>query len=116
MWRYIFNDDGAAANLGALTDRDRSEHHRADADSHIVLERWMALASLLAGAAERHALVQRDPIADLARLADHHTHAVVDEETPADRRAGMDLDTGEESANLRDQPWYEWNMARPQGV
>src|SRR5262245_53646190 len=110
MWRYIFDDHRAAANFGAFADGDRPEHYRADADDNIVFERGMALAALLARAAERHALVERDPIADFARLADHHAHAVVDEEAPADRRAGMDLDAGEKAADLRDQPWYERNM------
>ncbi len=37
--------------------------------------------------AERHALIELHVVADLARLADHHARAVIDEEVIADRRA-----------------------------
>ena len=43
-------------------------------------DRRVALAALEAGAAERHALVERHVVADLGRLADHDAGAVVDEE------------------------------------
>src|SRR6202030_112475 len=33
-----------------------------------------------------------------------HAHSMVDEQTPADFRAGMNLDTGEPSRQLADQP------------
>ena len=46
--------------------------------------RRVALAGRKAGAAERHALIQRHVVADLGRLADHHAHPVVDEEAVAD--------------------------------
>ena len=58
-------------------------------------------------AAERHAVVDHDVVADLGGLADDHAHAVVDEEPPADGRAGMDLDAGEEPGQLGDQPGRE---------
>src|SRR5690606_12275963 len=54
-----------------------------------------ALAFLPAGAAQRYAVVERAVVADFGGLADHHAHAMVDEEAPADAGAGMDLDTGE---------------------
>ena len=38
-------------------------------------------------AAERDALIDRHVVADLGGLADHHAHAVIDEEAPADLRA-----------------------------
>ena len=37
-------------------------------------------------------------------------------EARADPRAGVDLDTGEEAADLRDQPWHERDAAHPQCV
>ena len=48
------------------------------------LDRRVALAGREAGAAERDALVERDVVADLGRLADHDAHAVVDEQPVAD--------------------------------
>jgi hypothetical protein len=62
----------------------------------------MPLGALLElGAAERDALVDGAVVADLRRLADDDTHAVVDEDTPADLRAGVDLDAGEETRQMR---------------
>jgi hypothetical protein len=56
----------------------------------------MAFALVPGGAAERDAVVQRHVVADLGGLADHHSSAVVDEETPAQRRTGMDVDIGDQ--------------------
>ena len=54
--------------------------------------RRVALAGREAGAAERHALVDRHVVADLGRLADHDAHPVVDEQPVADLRRRVDLD------------------------
>ena len=61
----------------------------------------MPLASLFAGAAQRDALVEGHVVADLGGFADDHAHAVIDEEAPADLGAGMDLDSGDPSRDLR---------------
>ena len=90
--RHLVDDDRVGADLRAVADRDRAEQLRAGADRHVVLHRRMALAGLEAGAAERHALVHRHVGADLGRLADHHAHAVVDEQPVADPGGRVDLD------------------------
>ena len=82
--RHVVDDDRTAADLAAVTDGDVAEHGGTDAHDDAVLERRMALAGLLAGAAERDALVERDVVADDRRLADDDAHAVVDEEAVAD--------------------------------
>ncbi len=56
------------------------------------------------GAAKRHALIDRAVIANFRRFTNHHAHAVIDEYTPPERRAGMDLDAGQETRELRDKP------------
>ena len=72
----------------------------------------MALAAFFARAAERDALIQRDVIADFARFADNHAHGMVDEETTADLRGGVNFHarhkTGELARNARQtfQPWF----------
>src|SRR5205814_1279486 len=71
---------------------------------HVVAERRVALLPLQAGAAERDALEQRDIVADLRRLADHHAHAVVDEEATPDAGRGVDLDAGHEATDVRHPP------------
>ena len=67
----------------------------------------MALSLLLARAAERHALVERDVVADFRRLADDDACTVVDEQALADRRARMDLDARQEAGKIRDHARYE---------
>ena len=52
----------------------------------------MALAGLLAGAAESHTLIEQAVVADLGGFAYHDAHAVVDDEALADFGAGVDLD------------------------
>ena len=44
----------------------------------------MALAVFLAGAAESHSLIESHVVADDRCLADHHAHAVIDEQPAAD--------------------------------
>ncbi len=57
----------------------------------------VTLAVLLAGAAERDALVEGYVVADDRSFTDDHAHAVIDEEAAADLRAGMNLDAGKEA-------------------
>ena len=62
----------------------------------------MALAGVLAGAAQRHAVVDGAVVADHGGLAEHDAHAVVDEQAPADPGTGVDLDAGLVAAVLAD--------------
>ena len=84
---------GARADLGVVADRDIAQNLGAGPDHHVVADGGMALALLLAGSAQRHALVQQYIVADLGGFADHGAHAVVDEAAPSNLRAGMDLDS-----------------------
>ena len=73
------------------------------------LDRRVALAGDAVGrvgAAQGDVLVDGDVVADLGGLADHD-EAVVDEEIAADLRAGMDVDRGQEAAEMVDQPGEE---------
>ena len=89
--RHVFEHHAAGAYLAVVPYRDRAQHLCARADHHVVLDRRMALARLLAGAAQRHALVDDDVGADLGRLADHHTDAVVDEHSAGDVRRRVNV-------------------------
>ena len=62
----------------------------------------MALAGILAGAAQCHAVVDGAVVADHGGLAEHDAHAVVDEQAPADPGTGVDLDAGFVAAVLAD--------------
>src|SRR5207245_2463073 len=72
------HDDRPGADPAAGADLERADDLRAGADDHVVAERGMALLALEAGAAERDTLEERDVLADLGRLSDHHAHAVID--------------------------------------
>ena len=85
-------------------------------DHDAVLDGRMPLAVPAPPAAERHAVVEHDVVADPRRLADHHAHPVIDEEAPADARARVDLDAGEEARELRQEPRRRAQTRPPQPV
>jgi hypothetical protein len=76
-------------------------------------------SSLEAGPAERHPLVEGDPLADLGCLADHNAGAVVDEELAADLRRRVDLDAGDRPGQVREHarrnrhPRLEQRVGKP---
>jgi len=76
----------------------------------------MPLAVLLAGSAERHALIERDILADNGRLANHHAHAVIDEKPAANLRSRMDFDGREQARNLRQPARQQKEIVVPQPV
>src|SRR5699024_10856513 len=65
-----------------------------------VAERGVTLGLLERDTAQRDPVVEHAVVADLGGLADHHAHAVVDEEPATDTGAGVDLDPSEESREL----------------
>ena len=60
----------------------------------------MTFALLLAGSAQRDALIDGDVVANNGRFTDDDTGAVVDEEPSTQARAGMNIDAGEEAREL----------------
>ncbi len=66
--------------------------------------------------AQRDALVDGDIVADFGGLADDHAHAVIDEKTPADSRAGMDFDSGQQARELRQRAGQKEPAVLPQPV
>ena len=97
----------AGADLDVVADADIAQHLGAGAHHHAVAQGGMALAFLVARAAQRHALVEQHIVADFSGFADHHAHAVVDEEAPADGGAGVDLDARQKAADLRDHARHQ---------
>ena len=105
----------AGGDLGAGADLDVAQHLGAGAQQHAAPHLGMAVAALLAGAAQGHAMQHGDAVLDDGGLADHHAGAVVDEDALADPRAGMDVEpeqrarpalqeVGERLAALQPQP------------
>ena len=62
----------------------------------------VALAGLVAGAAERDALVEHAVVAHNGGLADDDAHGVVDKEVLANLCGGMNFDAGDMTGNLRE--------------
>ena len=74
-----------------MADLDIAENFRAGADQHAAADLRMAIPVLLAGAAERHALQDRDVVVDHRGLADHEAGGVIEEDAAADRGGGIDV-------------------------
>ena len=64
----------------------------------------MALAGVLAGAAQSDTVVDGAVVPDLTGLAEHDAHAVINEQASADGGTGMDLDAGAAASVLADPP------------
>jgi hypothetical protein len=79
-------------DLGAAPHQDVAQHRGARADEDVVADLGVAVADLLAGAAERHVLQQRHVVADDGGLADHHPRAVVQQDAAAQPRRRVDVD------------------------
>ena len=93
--RHVVDDHAVGADLRTMTDVDWAEQLGSRSDRHVVLNAGMTFAGGEAGAAERDALVQGDVVANLGCLANHHAHAVVDEEAVANPGGGMNFDPGQ---------------------
>ena len=85
----------------------------------------MTLAGTHGHPAKSHAVEQQDVVANFRRLADDHSHAVVDEEALTDDCGWVDLDAGEVSGGLGQSasgeavpfvPQLVSGAVRPQGV
>ena len=74
-----------------MADFDIAENFGAGADHHAVADLRMAVAALLAGAAERHVVQHRDVVLDDRGFADHEAGRVIEENAAADLRRRMDV-------------------------
>ena len=107
----VFADDGIAA-----------ENRRSRIDRHVVMNGRVAFfaAQVLTAAggerAERHALIDLDVVADHGRFTDNDARAVVNEEVLTDRRARVDVDTGQAVGVLRHDARYQRNAEQKQLV
>jgi hypothetical protein len=61
-------------------------------------------------------VVERHVVADDGRLADHHSHAVIDEHAPADGCAGMDFNACPEPGDLGEKSRRQAEATTPEPV
>ena len=76
----------------------------------------MALAVALAGSPQRHALVDGHVAGHDGGLTDHHSCCVIDEQPPAQQRAGMNIHSGEEAGYLGKYSCRQAQFYAPQKV
>src|SRR5207344_526485 len=79
-------------------------------------QRGMALLLPQARATERHPVKERHILADLGGFTDDDTHPMVDEESGSEPRGGMDLDAGEEAADVREEAGRRPEATPPEPV
>ena len=112
----VLNDDRVAADLDVVADADVAEHLGARAHRDIVAQGGVTLAGLVAGAAERDALVEHTVVAHNGGLADDDAHGVVDKEVLANLRGRVNLDAGDVAGDLREHAGERAMTVLPQPV
>src|SRR6476646_9279064 len=98
--RHRGDEHRAGPNAAVPADRDRPENGRAAENRHRVFDGRMTLNRLRGGTAERYPLIDCDIIADFAGFTDDDAHAVIDKTAPADFRAGMNFNSGQEPSDV----------------
>ena len=88
----VVEHDGAGADLGPLPYFDGAQDLGAGADQHAAANLGVAVAALLAGAAERHFLQDGYFVLDHRRLADDEAGAVIDHDAGTELGGGVDID------------------------
>ena len=83
---------------------DGAQHLCARSDENVIAERGMTLSYVLTRTAERYALVERAIVSYLGCLTDNDARSVVDNESLADGRARVDLNSGKEFCHLAYRP------------
>ncbi len=112
----ILHHQGIGADLGVVAHRDGADDLGASPDQDPITDGRMTLEAATGTASEGDLVVHEDVVAHDGGLANHHTHAVIDEEPAADAGARMDLDPRRETRPLADEPskWLQCGGATPQ--
>src|SRR5256885_3318904 len=91
IMRHSLHHDGTGRDPRAMANLDIAEDFGAGPDHHAVANFWMAVLVLLAGAAERDAVQDRDVVVDHGGLAADEAGGVVEEDAAADHGGGVDV-------------------------
>ena len=106
VWWGILGYDSVGADRRAVTDCDWTQYLGSRADHYAIADGGVALALDELRTSEGYAVVEHDVIANLGCLTDDDAHAVVNEEAPADRGAGVNLDPRETTGDLAEDTRY----------
>src|SRR5262249_12806850 len=88
---YRFNDNRARRDTRAMADLDIAENLRARADHNAAPNFRVAVLVLLAGAAQRDVVQDRNVILDHRRLADDKSRRMVEENAATNFRSRIDV-------------------------
>lgn len=95
----VAQHEGVRADERVVAYADGAEHAGADAEDDTVTDGGVPPGGPgirpPADAAQGDAVVEHHVVAEHGGLADHHTHAVVDEAAAPDDGTGVDLDAGQ---------------------
>ena len=112
--RQIFEHHTARADTDIIPDIHRAKHLGTGTDQHVIAQCGVALAGILAGAAQGNAVVDGAVITDFCRFAEHDAHTVVNEQPVADLGTGVDLDAGQVAGQLADEARQEETLVTVQ--
>src|SRR6185295_7230400 len=90
VWHRL-EHDGARGNARAMTDLDGADDLGTGAEHDTTPDLRVAVAMVLAGAAQCHVMQNGDVILDLRGLADHQPGRVVEEDAATNLRRRMDV-------------------------
>src|ERR1043166_852057 len=104
------------ANSAVVPNGHRAKHSSSRTDNDPVLHGGMAFFFSQTGAPQSNALINSDVVADLTGFADDDSHPVVNEESPADLCAGMNLDAGKKPPGVANKAGDAFKAAIPNGM
>src|ERR1700722_7542481 len=93
--------DGIGTDASIIAHGNGSEHLGSGADDDVVAHGRMAFATAGAGDAEGDLMIDIAVTGRLGVLADHDSHAVIDDESAPEFGGGMNLDAGQPARYMR---------------
>ena len=114
--RDLAEDHGVGGDAAVVPHPEGPQDLGPGGDEDVVADGGVALALVLAGAAQGDAVVDEAVVPHLGGLADDDAHTVVDDQALADGGAGMDLDARAVPGDLGVQPGQKAAVVPPEPV
>jgi len=112
----IFVYNGICAHLAVIADRNWPKYFGSHTDQHAIPERGMPLNSIQTGTTKSYLMIHQYVITDDSGLTNYDAHAVVDEKSPSDGSARVDLNSGTEPRELRHHSRRKFHSPFPQRI
>ena len=115
--RHGFYDDGIGSDARAFADRESAQNFRAGADNNAAFKRGMALFAFVKScSAQRHALINRAVVANHGGFANDNAAAVINEYPASEDGSGVNFDSGQRAAQMRNKTAKPLPVSDPQTV